>query len=216
MHRIGGFYFRSGATVIISGAYRMSTAKLQQGDRVSFVDDVGGGVVLRTGKPGHVVMRTDDGFELELPAKSLVRVPANTRNAHMRLSDHQLGMVRANDERGERHQKKGVPRPGKTPKKPEDNSVAEVDLHLHEILENEGRMSDGEKLEFQVRYFERALESAIRDGKRKLIVIHGVGEGVLREEVRKMLQYYDGVQFHDADMRRYGSGATEVVILRHR
>jgi DNA-nicking Smr family endonuclease len=62
----------------------------------------------------------------------------------------------------------------------------------------------------------RALYGAIRDGKRKLIVIHGVGEGILREEVRRMLQYYDGVQFHDADMRRYGTGATEVLILRHR
>ncbi|HQZ43412.1 MAG TPA: Smr/MutS family protein, partial [Flavobacteriales bacterium] len=65
-------------------------------------------------------------------------------------------------------------------------------------------------------YFERALEGAIRDGKRKLIVIHGVGEGILREEVRRMLQFYEGVRFHDADMRQYGSGATEVEILRHR
>ena len=62
----------------------------------------------------------------------------------------------------------------------------------------------------------RGLEAAIRDGKRKLIVIHGVGEGVLREEVRRTLQYYQGVQFHDADMRRYGVGATEVLIHRHR
>ena len=60
------------------------------------------------------------------------------------------------------------------------------------------------------------MESAIRNGKRKLIVIHGVGEGVLREEVRRMLQYYDTVQFHDADMRRYGVGATEVIIHRTR
>lgn len=209
-----GLYFRGGA--IRSGAFRMSTAKLKQGDRVSFVDDVGGGLVLRPGRPGHMVVRTDDGFELELPEKRLVHAPERMRAAHLRLSDHQLGMVRANDEMRERRRRKAALRPGKTPKKQEDNSVAEVDLHLHEILENEGRMSDGEKLEFQVRYFERALESAIRDGKRKLIVIHGVGEGVLREEVRKMLQYYDGVQFHDADMRRYGSGATEVVIVRHR
>lgn len=181
-----------------------------------FVDDVGGGVVLRQSRPGHVVMRTDDGFELEHPEKRLVRVQEDARLAHMKVSDHQAGMVRANDEMSER--KRGRPgiRPGKTPKKAEDNGVTEVDLHLHEIVEDERRFTDGEKLEYQMRFFERALESAIRDGKRKLIVIHGVGEGVLREEVRRMLQYYDGVQFHDADMRRYGSGATEVIIMRHR
>ncbi len=180
-----------------------------------FVDDVGGGWVLRAGRPGHVVIRTDDGFELEHPERRLVRVQEEARQAHLRVSDHQAGMVRANDELAERKRPRAV-RPGKTPKRAEDNSVAEVDLHLHEIVEDERRFSDGEKLEYQMRFFERALESAIRNGKRKLIVIHGVGEGVLREEVRKMLQYYEGVQFHDADMRRYGSGATEVIILRHR
>ncbi|MFZ1694357.1 MAG: Smr/MutS family protein [Flavobacteriales bacterium] len=194
----------------------MAQAKLQQGDRVVFIDDVGGGVVLRAGRPGHVLLRTDDGFELELAEKRLVRVAIDSQKAHLRVSDHQLGMVRANDEMADRKKKRGEVRPGKTPKRPEDNSIAEVDLHLHELVEDETRLSDGEKLEYQIRYFERALESAIRNGKRKLIVIHGVGEGVLREEVRKMLQYYDGVQFHDADMRRYGSGATEVVIMRGR
>lgn len=126
-------------------------------------------------------------------------------------------MVAADDVLAERRKaRRSVVRPGKTPKRPEDNSVAEVDLHLHELVEDERTLSDGEKLEFQLRYFERALESAIRNGKRKLIVIHGVGEGVLREEVRRILQFYENVQFHDADMRRYGSGATEVIILRHR
>ena len=104
---------------------------------------------------------------------------------------------------------------GKKPKRPEDGGVAEVDLHLHELVEDETRFSDGEKLRYQLAYFERSLEAAIRDGKRKLIVIHGIGEGVLREEVRKVLQYYENVRFHDANMARYGSGATEVEILRH-
>ena len=194
----------------------MLAVKLQVGERVTFLDEVGGGIVLRNGRPGHVVVRTDDGFELERPAKELVRTQGQERLAQLRVSDHQAGMIAASDEMEERKKQKPGLRPGKTPKKPEDNSVAEVDLHLHELLENEAGMSDGEKLEFQVRYFERALESAIRNGKRKLIVIHGVGEGVLREEVRRVLQYYDGVQFHDADMRRYGVGATEVLILRHR
>lgn len=193
----------------------MSAVKLQAGDRVAFLDEVGGGIVLRNGRPGSVVVRTDDGFELERSTRGLVRVQQE-QAVHLRVSDHQAGMIAANDAMAERKRGKGAVRPGKTPKKPEDNSVAEVDLHLHELVEDEARLTDGEKLEFQLRYFERALESAIRNGKRKLIVIHGVGEGVLREEVRRMLQYYDGVQFHDADMRRYGAGATEVLIMRHR
>ncbi|MBK7381918.1 MAG: Smr/MutS family protein [Flavobacteriales bacterium] len=191
----------------------MSAVKLQQGDRVSFRDEVGGAIVLRSGRPGHVVIRTDDGFEFERLEKHLVKVEEAERQAHFRFSDHQAGMIAASDMA---QRKRSAIRPGKTLKRPDDGGVAEVDLHLHELVEDESSMSHGEKLEFQLRYFERALESAIRDGKRKLIVIHGVGEGVLREEVRRMLQYYDGVQFSDAEMGRYGAGATEVRILRHR
>ncbi len=193
----------------------MSAGKLHTGDRVTFLDEVGGGIVLRAGRAGHAVVRTDDGFELERPVRTLVRVREEESRAHLRVSDHQAGMIAANDRMEELRGKRTALRPGKTPKKPEDNSVAEVDLHLHELVEDESRLSDGEKLSYQIAYFERALEAAIRDGKRKLIVIHGVGEGVLREEVRRTLQYYQGVQFHDADLRRYGAGATEVLIHRH-
>lgn len=200
----------------LTAATFAAMAKLGIGDRVTYVDDVGGGVVLRHGRPGHVVLRTDDGFELEQAESRLVLVKEEQRKAHLRVSDHAVGMRVANELLDAKRRGKPAVRPGKTPKKQEDNGVAEVDLHLHEIIDDERRLSEGERLEYQLRYFERALESAIRNGKRKLVVIHGVGEGVLREEVRRMLQYYDGVRFYDADMRRYGVGATEVEILRSR
>lgn len=193
----------------------MERGTWQAGDEVSFLDEVGGGVVLRMTGPGKVLVRTDDGFEMEHPVKALVRRSRDHANVIYKVTDHQAGMVASNDERAEARRKKPAVRAGKTPKRAEDNSYEEVDLHLNALLENDLRMSDGEKLEYQLRFFERTLESAIRNGKRKLIVIHGVGEGRLREEVRKILRYYEGVRFHDANMQRYGSGATEVEILRH-
>lgn len=195
----------------------MALKSLAAGDRVAFLDEVGGGTVLGMLGTGHVRVRTDDGFELDLSVRSVVRITGEQRSKLTRISDHQAGMVAANDVLEEQREKRrATARPGKTPKRPEDAGVAQVDLHLQELVKDESMLTDGEKLEFQVRYFERALETAIRTGKRKLIVIHGIGEGVLREEVRRILQFYDNVQFHDADMRRYGSGATEVIILRQR
>lgn len=195
----------------------MSGRKFNTGDRFSFVDEVGGGVVLEVLGAGHVRVRTDEGFVLDRSVRDLVRTVQDP--IMYRVTDHQAGMVKANDVMEEKMRKRlsgKVARVGKTVKKAEDQGVAEVDLHLHELVEDETRLSQGERLSYQLAYFERALEGAIRDGKRKLIVIHGVGEGILREEVRRVLQFYDGVQFHDADMRRYGTGATEVLILRHR
>lgn len=186
-----------------------------KGDRIAFLDEVGGGVVLDVLGPGRLRVRSDDGFELVKSTKEVVLFDRQVAEQAYRISDHQAGMVAANDVMEEKRRKKSSIRPGKTPKKADDGGVAEVDLHLHELVEDETRLSQGEKLRFQLAYFERALEAAIRDGKRKLIVIHGVGEGVLREEVRKVLQYYENVRFHDGDMSRYGVGATEVEILRH-
>ncbi len=192
----------------------MSAVSYRSGDHVAFLDEVGGGIVLRITRPGHALVRGDDGFELEHRTDRLVPRLTDNGGVLHRLTDHQLGMVAANDTLSDKRRKSPPARPGKTPRRTLDNSVAEVDLHLHEIVEDETRLSDGEKLEYQIRYFERALEAAIRDGKRKLVVIHGVGEGKLREEVRRILQFYDAVRFHDADPRRYGAGATEVEILR--
>ncbi len=193
----------------------MANGLIRKGDRVAFVDEVGGGVVLDEPAGGRVLVRGDDGFEIVRSLRELVRYdPVEAKNAYQ-VTDHQAGMVAANDVLEEKRMKRPGLRPGKTPKRPEDASVAEVDLHLHELVEDETRMSQGEKLSYQLAYFERSLESAIRDGKRKLIVIHGVGEGVLREEVRKMLLFYENVRFHDANVQRYGAGATEVEILRH-
>ena len=48
-----------------------------------------------------------------------------------------------------------------------------------------------------------------------LVFIHGVGEGVLKEELRYLFNRYDNVKFYDADYQKYGLGATEVYIYQN-
>jgi DNA-nicking Smr family endonuclease len=43
-----------------------------------------------------------------------------------------------------------------------------------------------------------------------LIAIHGVGEGVLKNEIRSFLGKKDNVEFFDASYMEYGKGATEI------
>ncbi len=194
-----------------------ATPRIAPGDRVSLLDEVGGGVVLRLVGRDRAVVRTTDGFELEYPIKSLVRRADDHTYV---VSDHHAKLVASNDrmyERIDRDKGKGasVANGGKAPKVVEDPSVMEIDLHLEKLVENEREFSDGEKLRFQLDYFERMLNTAIRERKRRLVVIHGVGEGVLREEVRKALQFYEGCRFDDADPRRYGHGATAIDIVHY-
>jgi dsDNA-specific endonuclease/ATPase MutS2 len=74
-------------------------------------------------------------------------------------------------------------------------------------------MSNSEILRLQISYFSRCLETAINNHMAKIIFIHGVGNGVLKYEIRKYLSAYPNVAYEDASMNKYGVGATEVKIF---
>ena len=88
--------------------------------------------------------------------------------------------------------------------------VAEVDLHIEELTDDDSSLTDHEKLGLQLSYFQRCVNHAIANHVQKVIFIHGVGQGVLKNEIIKELRQYKGVHFFDAPMAKYGVGATEV------
>lgn len=97
-----------------------------------------------------------------------------------------------------------------------DEGFAEVDLHIEAIRDDHARLEPHEKLMYQMDFLKRCLESAIDKRYEKVIFIHGVGAGVLKSEIRKLLILYPEIQFYDASIAKYGIGATEVVIGKNR
>lgn len=93
---------------------------------------------------------------------------------------------------------------------------AEVDLHIHELIEDPVNMEKGEILEFQKNYFLRCFDSAMAEGFRKLTVIHGVGNGVLKGVITDLLKKQEGINFNDAPLSKYGSGAMDIIFSRSR
>ena len=89
---------------------------------------------------------------------------------------------------------------------------AEVDLHIHELMEEPGLTEPKEILDFQKDYFQKCLNSAITNHLMKITFIHGIGNGVLREAILGILKNYDGLEVLDAPMQKYGVGAVEVRI----
>ncbi|MEI7982662.1 MAG: DUF2027 domain-containing protein, partial [Bacteroidota bacterium] len=89
---------------------------------------------------------------------------------------------------------------------------AEVDLHIHELVDDPSNMEKSEILEFQKNYFRKCLNSAISSHFLKVIFIHGTGNGVLRNELKAELKNYEGIEFFDAPYAKYGVGAIEVRI----
>ena len=93
--------------------------------------------------------------------------------------------------------------------------LVEVDLHIHELLEDTRGISNHEMLEVQLGRFRNELETAIANGTRKIVFIHGIGNGTLKQELRKELSTkYKKYYFQDASFKEYGFGAT-MVILRN-
>jgi DNA-nicking Smr family endonuclease len=87
----------------------------------------------------------------------------------------------------------------------------EVDLHIHELVDDQRGLADGAKLAIQMAHFDRMMDIAKREKLRRIVFIHGVGQGVLRHQIRTALdQHHPDCNHREGDPRRYGSGATEV------
>jgi hypothetical protein len=89
-----------------------------------------------------------------------------------------------------------------------------VDLHLFELIEDDKGMTPKEKLDYQMKVFREKLEENIHDPHvRKVIFIHGKGNGRLKMEIRKCLdQNYKRYEYQDASFEEYGGGATLVYV----
>jgi DNA-nicking Smr family endonuclease len=100
-------------------------------------------------------------------------------------------------------------------KKKEKVEHREIDLHINELVENTTGLDNNTIIEIQMERFESEMKKAIKDDLKKIIFIHGIGNGTLKNMVRKTLsQRYGKYSFHDASFKEYGFGAT-MVILRN-
>lgn len=86
-----------------------------------------------------------------------------------------------------------------------------VDLHIEKLTDDYRRMSNFDIVNLQLKTFEKYYDLAVAHHQPWLIVIHGVGEGVLRDEIHDILRLKKEVktfvnQYHPA----YGYGATEI------
>jgi hypothetical protein len=97
------------------------------------------------------------------------------------------------------------------PKKPD---VEEINLHIEELLDDIRGLDNGQILEIQKAHFIAALENGFTAKTKKMVFIHGVGNGRLKNEIRRLLdtQYAGLVHYYDASFQEYGFGATMVIL----
>ena len=86
-----------------------------------------------------------------------------------------------------------------------------VDLHIEKLTDDYRRMSNFDIVSLQLKTFEKYFDLAVAHRQPHLVVVHGVGEGVLRDEIHDILRMKKEVKsFVNQYTPGYGYGATEI------
>lgn len=88
-----------------------------------------------------------------------------------------------------------------------------VDLHIEKLVDNVEVIPKSAIINMQLQAFEKALDNAIASGLSEITFIHGVGNGVLRDNIHKRLSRHPNIAYYkDAMKEKFGYGATVVKI----
>jgi dsDNA-specific endonuclease/ATPase MutS2 len=178
----------------------MKNKNFQIGDKVELIDDDVSGIVTKV-ESNEVVFETSDGFEMKVPFSLVVKIDGQL---DVDLKDDILLQKLKSDLNPKR---KG---PSQKPKR--QQPAMEVDLHIHNIVDKTSHLSNFEMLNIQLEHSRRKIEFAIEKRIKRIVFIHGVGQGVLKAELHTLFRRYYQVEFYDADYQKYGLGATEIYI----
>lgn len=95
---------------------------------------------------------------------------------------------------------------------PNELPRTELDLHIEQLTSDIKNLSNTDIINIQLHTLNRYLSLAIFHKLPRMVVIHGLGKGKLKEEVHKILKQIPEVKrFSNEWMGKYGFGATEVV-----
>jgi len=88
----------------------------------------------------------------------------------------------------------------------------EIDLHIEKLRDDHHFLAPDEILQIQLSHFQNALDAAIVHHFDKMIFIHGLGNGTLRDKIHKLISKNPHIKtYMDARKEKFGYGATEVV-----
>ena len=175
------------------------------GDQVEVIDDIVQGVVVKI-NGGQIMVESKDGFLLKYTADELLKIAGSNV---IKVSNFEVAKIKAEKELPKnRHSRKIRPKERYAPQ-------MEVDLHIDKLTPSTKGMTNFEMLNLQLDTAKRQLDFAIRKKIQKVVFIHGVGEGILKEELHCLFKRYENAKYYDADYQKYGMGATEVYFFQN-
>jgi hypothetical protein len=147
---------------------------------------------------------TNDFFDVPAFFMDVIcELPVNEHTAYKMEEIKNLLVEQEQNDEIEKSQKyKARPKP----------EALEIDLHINVLKESVVGMTNSEILNFQMQHFHHMLTEAIEQKIAKIVFIHGIGNGTLRDTLRESLDSQYKLQYEDASFREYGFGATLVFV----
>lgn len=173
---------------------------LSVGDVVFVVDEDWQGTILKM-ENDYITLESQDGFEYQLQKNQVYKINSESEVEFER----KMYVV----EKEQAYKVDSISLPKITFK----GKKAVFDLHLESLAPELKFNNQHEALLFQLNYVKEVLHKASRKRQKRMIFVHGVGKGRLREELRKMLQEsYPQVEYFDGSYMEFGQGATEIIL----
>ena len=91
--------------------------------------------------------------------------------------------------------------------KTDRGGMVKIDLHIEQITSYYHHMKNSEIVQIQMEYCKKELDQAMMKHKKSIEIVHGIGGGVLKSEVHKLLDLYNLTFFESNN-----GGSTEVIL----
>jgi hypothetical protein len=189
---------------------------VKPGDLVRFIDEVGEGIVVRLISNELAEVQTTDGWLLPSYIRNLVVIPVKETGVGAKMVQKDLDTKKLNPPNKEKFNdtlnRTGVSKPSNVKVPPR-----EVDLHINRLIDHVIGLTNTEILTIQLDVFRKEINQAIRSNEREIIFIHGIGNGTLKGELRRVAaQEYKWCSQEDASFKEYGFGATRIRIPQNK
>lgn len=184
------------------------------GDKVRFLNSDGHGIIIKILDSERVELENNFGFQEEYKISDIVpeRNQEDYETENLAFDDEVKSKINA-----EKTNKKNfdLKRKFRHLEKYGSKERVVLDLHVENLIDSHHGLSNSAILKIQMTNFKDFLNKSIDKKQRKIVVIHGVGEGVLRHEIRKELDiYYPYFEYFDASYDEFGYGATEIRLIK--
>ena len=178
------------------------------GDKVSLMDEDSRGFILEILPKGNYRVELDDDFSTQMV------VSASKLAQYTDISTYKPNKIKKKDTLLYKGANTGAStKVQKLSQQALSKHVLEVDLHIEKLVGSKGALMNSEMLEIQLRKVSQVLIENRNNRGLKIILIHGNGKGVLKNEIqKKKKKNFSTYKISDASMQKYGTGALEVQV----